>query len=66
MRAGRLTLAALELVEMAMQQKHFTIEATYIPMLSNKLLQGTEAMEAVKRVCPCFEEKSQALSMEMR
>lgn len=60
MRAGRLTLAALELVEMAMQRKHFAIEATYIPMLSNKLLQGTEAVEAVKRVCPCFEEKSQA------
>ncbi len=54
MRAGRLTLAALELVEMAMQRKHFAIEATYIPMLSNKLLRGTEAIEAVKQVCPCF------------
>ena len=52
MRAGRLTLAALELVEMAMQRKHFAIEATYIPMLSNKLLRGTEAIEAVKRVSP--------------
>jgi len=60
MRAGRLTLAALELVEMAMQRKHFSIEATYIPMLSNKLLQGTEAVEAVKRVSPCFEGKLQA------
>ncbi len=53
MRAGRLTLAALvELVEMAIQRKHFAIEATYIPMLSNKLLRGTEAIEAVKHVSP--------------
>ena len=52
MRAGRLTLAALELVEMAMQRKHFAIEATYIPMFSNKLLRGIEAIEAVKRVSP--------------
>ena len=52
MRAGRLTLAALELVEMAMQRKHFAIEATYIPMLSNQLLRGTEAIDAVKRVSP--------------
>jgi hypothetical protein len=51
-RAGRLTLAALELVEMAMQQKHFAIEATYIPMLSNNLLRGNEAIDAVKRVSP--------------
>lgn len=51
-RAGRLTLAALELVEMAMQQKHFAVEATYIPMLSNKLLRGTEAIDAVRRVSP--------------
>jgi len=51
-RAGRLTLAALELVEMAIQRKHFVIEATYIPRLSNKLLRGSEAIEAVKRVSP--------------
>lgn len=51
-RAGRLTLAALELVEMALQRKHFAIEATYIPRFSNKLLRGTEAIEAVKRVSP--------------
>ena len=54
MRAGRLTLAALEL---ALQRKHFAIEATYIPMFSNKLLRGTEAIEAVKRVSPSLEEK---------
>ena len=52
MRAGRLTLAALELVEMAMQRKHFEIEATYIPMCSQKLLRGVDAMAAVKRVSP--------------
>ena len=52
MRAGRLTLAALELVEMAIQRKYFAIEATYIPMLSNQLLRGTEAIDAVKRVSP--------------
>jgi len=56
-RAGRLTLAALELVEMALQRKHFAIEATYIPRFSNKLLRGTEAIEAVKRVSPSLEEK---------
>lgn len=57
MRAGRLTLAALELVEMAMQRRHFAIEATYIPMLHNKLLRGVEAIEAVKRVCPTLQDK---------
>jgi hypothetical protein len=57
MRAGRLTLAALELVEMAMQRRHFVIEATYIPMLHNKLLRGVEAIEAVKRVCPTLQDK---------
>jgi hypothetical protein len=57
MRAGRLTLAALELVEMAMQRKHFAIEATYIHMLSNKLLRRTEAIEAVKRVSRTLQDK---------
>jgi hypothetical protein len=61
MRAGRLTLAALELVEMAVQRRHFAIEATYIPMLSDKLLRGTEAIEAVNHVCPCVKDKGLAL-----
>ncbi len=65
MRAGRLTLAALELVEMAMQRKHFAIEATYIPMLSDKLLRGTEAIEAVKRVSPCRQSKRGHSSVEI-
>lgn len=36
-------MAALKLVDMAMQRKHVVIEATYIPMLSEKLLRGIEA-----------------------
>jgi hypothetical protein len=56
-RAGRLTLAALELVEMALQQKHFTIEATYIPKLSSELLRGIEAVKAVKQVRPSLWEE---------
>jgi len=57
MRAGRMTLAARELVEMAMQRKHFAIEATYVPRLSDQVLRGNEAREAVQRVSSSVEDK---------
>ncbi len=51
-RAGRMTLAALELVQMALQGKQLEVFATYIPSLSSQLLRGHDAAQAVKHGIP--------------
>lgn len=48
-RAGRMTLAALELVQMALQEKQLAVFATYIPSLGSQLLRGKDAKQAVNR-----------------
>ena len=52
LRAGRLTLAAVELVQMAVQERQLEVFATYIPSLGSKLLRGKDAMQAVQQVNP--------------
>lgn len=52
LRAGRMTLAALELVQIAMQEKQLEVFATYIPSLGSKLLRGNDAKQAVLQVSP--------------
>lgn len=52
MRAGRMTLAAAELVAMALENKHFRIAATYIPAISSEIEQDDQAIHLVRKVVP--------------
>ncbi|MFO1063318.1 MAG: YiiX/YebB-like N1pC/P60 family cysteine hydrolase [Pirellulales bacterium] len=49
-RAGRLTLAALELVNMALSNQGFRVAMTYIPTVSRQLEVDDRAVELVKHV----------------
>jgi hypothetical protein len=52
LRAGRMTLASFELVQMALQEKQLDVVATYIPSLGSQLLRGRNAKQAVQQVNP--------------
>lgn len=51
-RTGRLTLAAEELVRMALADHQFEIVATYLPELSGDVLEGASAVEKVTLLFP--------------
>ena len=48
-RAGRLTLAAEDLIRMAFARKHFDPLAVYAPSHSSQLLLGTDAEQAIRQ-----------------
>jgi hypothetical protein len=52
LRAGRMTLAALELVQMALQEKKLEVLAAYIPIHGSQLLRGKDAKKAARKVNP--------------
>lgn len=47
-RAGRMTLSAMDLIYMALEQKHFELIATFIPTKCPELLFGPDAAEVVE------------------
>ncbi|MFM8172521.1 MAG: YiiX/YebB-like N1pC/P60 family cysteine hydrolase [Pirellulaceae bacterium] len=54
LRAGRMTLAAVELVQLALKAEQLEVCATYIPSLGPQLLRGDDAMHAVKQISPIY------------
>ncbi|MFN7732767.1 MAG: YiiX/YebB-like N1pC/P60 family cysteine hydrolase [Pirellula sp.] len=52
LRAGRLTLASAELIQMGIDGRCLEIRATYIPTLRSKVLRDSEALRAVREANP--------------
>ncbi|MCA9189146.1 MAG: YiiX/YebB-like N1pC/P60 family cysteine hydrolase [Pirellulaceae bacterium] len=49
-RAGRLTLAAAEIVQLALERNQFGVVATYVPSCQPQLIRGDDAFAAVRDI----------------
>ena len=50
-RAGRLTLAAEDLVNMALERRHFDAVAVYVPGHTDELIVGQDCYPVIRSVC---------------